>query len=115
MPAIDLTAAVQAAGRQLGALQMTSIRGEADRDDQKNVSADLDAVARIFDQVILEIGRYAKSTLGVSEADVKAHFTNVVSDALQGNATFVLEEAGREIEEAREDTIAEVKREFERA
>lgn len=89
-----LNAVVHEAARKLLNLQMTRIVGAGDKHDAKNLIADLEAVASIIDPVVLAIGLYAKENLGITDKAIKDNFTDQLRGALEGNATFNIEEAG---------------------
>lgn len=90
-----LDAIVHSAARKLLNLRMTKINGPGDKHDADNLIADLDVLAEIFDGVILELGLFAKEALGLSSEQIKRDFTDQLRNALEGNATFSLEEAGQ--------------------
>ena len=52
------------------------------------------SLASIIDPVVLAIGQYAQENLGLSEKAIHDNFTEQLSRALDGNATWNLEEAG---------------------
>lgn len=89
------------AARKLVALQMTTLSLDPDRVDLNNILTDLRDVARIFDTVIAEIGDYAGPYFGVPQKEIVNAFHGQVRGALEGNATFILQEAYREISENR--------------
>lgn len=89
-----LDAVVANAARKLLMLRMTNIRGAGDKHDANNLIADLEAVASIIDPVVLAIGMYAKENLGLTDKAIKGNFTDQLRGALEGNATFNIEEAG---------------------
>jgi len=94
-PTSPLNAAVQEAGRKLQALHMTDIRGCADKVDTANLIDDLDAICRIVDPLIEAIGDYAHETIGVPVSALE-RFKDQLRGALEGNATFAIEEAGEQ-------------------
>ncbi len=94
-----LDAIVHEAARKLQTLRMTRIVGAGDLHDARNLIADLDALAKTFDGVILEVGRYAQEHIGISAKDVERDFTDQLRNALEGNATFCIEEAGKQAQE----------------
>lgn len=93
-----LDAIVQDAGRKLLSLRMTRIAGNyADKSDADNLRADLEAIWNIVDPVILAVGEYARENFtGIRDKHIKDNFTDVLRSALEGNATFILDEAGDE-------------------
>lgn len=103
-PHSPLNAAVQEAGKKLSSLLMTSIHGEADKDDALNLIDDLMTVAKIVDELVETIGHYAKANFG-SAVDL-ADFTDQLQSALAGNATFVIEQAATDLVEARAEEFA---------
>lgn len=99
-----LDAIVHEAGRKLQGLQMTRIAGNyADKSDADNLRADLEALWGIVDPLILAIGQYAGEHFNISAKSIKDHFTDQLRGALEGNSTFVLEQAGDEAQEALTD------------
>lgn len=94
-----LDAIVHEAARKLLTLRMTRISGAGDKIDADNLIADLDALASIFDGVILEVGKYAQAHIGISPDAVKDHFTSIVRDGLDGYGIFHIEEAGKQAQE----------------
>lgn len=90
-----LNAIVHDAGRKMQTLQMARIVPGLypEKSDADALIADLEALWQIWDPVIQAIGEYAAQTIGVSQRDVKEHFTDVVRNALDGNATYDLEAA----------------------
>jgi hypothetical protein len=73
---------------------MTKISGAGDKHDADNLIADLEALCAIVDPVVLAVGLYAKENLGITDKAINENFTDQLSRALEGNATFNLEEAG---------------------
>ena len=95
--------AVLDAGRKLLSLKMTRIVGIPDEHDAANLRADLEALWNIVDPVIAAIGDYAGACFGIDQDKIKEHFTDQLRGALEGNATFVLEQAAeRAIEDRME-------------
>lgn len=98
-----LDAIVHDAGDKLKALTMTRIAGfEADRSDANSLANDLIAIARIVDPVIKAIGDYAEDYLGKIEREP---FTDPLSRALDGHATFVLTQKAEDNAEAKRDDL----------
>lgn len=93
------------AGAKLSALRMTRIVGVPDQHDANNLMTDLIDVARIVDELVYDIGRYAKETLGISSNDLKEHFKDQLSNALEGNALYVIQSAGEELAEETERSL----------
>lgn len=91
-----LDSIVHEAGRKLQTLRMTRVVGAGDLHDARNLIADLEALATIFDGVILEVGRYAQEHIGIPPDAVKNYFTSVVRDGLEGYGLFEIEEAGKQ-------------------
>lgn len=89
-----LDAIVHAAAHKLLTLRMTKIVGSGDKHDADNLVDDLEALAEIFDNVILQVGLYAKENLGLTDKAIKDNFADQLARQLEGNATFNLEEAG---------------------
>lgn len=94
-----LDAVLAEASRKLLTLRMTRVVGAVDMIDARNLIADLEALATIFDGVILEVGRYAQEHIGVSPDAVKEHFTDIVRGRLEGYGLFHIEEAGKQAQE----------------
>jgi hypothetical protein len=105
---------IHTAGRKLCALQMTRLRGEADKGDAQALTRDLLDISRIVDEAILAIGREAKAHIG-HDVDLSL-FADQLSSALEGNALFNLCEAvetrEEEIEAAIGDTRYSLAREY---
>jgi len=107
---------VQNCGRKLCALQMTTLRGEADKSDAQALTRDLLDIARIVDAALYEIGREAKAHFGY-DVDLTL-FTDQLLGALEGNATFSIcaavenreEEIGAEIGDG--DTRYKMRRDY---
>jgi hypothetical protein len=74
--------------------------GEPDMADAAGLVDDLMALAAIMDPVIETVGVYAYGAIGFSARDLSL-FRHQLRDALEGNATFVIEEAMRERAETR--------------
>ncbi len=87
-----LTLAVHAAARKLLTLQMTDIRGEPTKADALALIDDLRVIWETVDPLIEAVGRYAQSNFGLSERDM-ADFRGQLQGALEGNATFRIEDA----------------------
>ena len=64
---------------------------EPTRDDVAHGTANLQLTALYVDDLILAYGRYWQSLGLIDESDVRDHFTNVLANAIDGNATFCLE------------------------
>lgn len=75
---------------KLVALQFKPIVGEPDMSDAKALQQDLDAIASIVDPIILAVGHYAKSNFGRIDLDL---FTDQLRRALDGEATYEIEQA----------------------
>lgn len=99
--ASPLNAVVEDAARKLAALQMTKLPLEPRRSDLNNILADIDAVTNIFDGVIAQLGQYAGEHFGLTAKQIHEYFHDQVSNALDGNGRFILQEAMRDIEESR--------------
>lgn len=96
-----MDAIVHAAGQKLLTLRMANLALDPDRDDFDNVMDDLNILIEIFDGVILELGKYAGSHFGITQSQVRDYFADQLRGALDGNATFVLEEAMSDLEQGR--------------
>ena len=69
---------------------------------------DLRLLARKVDAVVEAYGMEAQSSLlGISDGDLRDCFTNVMSDAIEGNATHIIEYAAVETEAMRHPEAAE--------
>ena len=89
-PSQTLDAAVIAAGTQLLRLRVHRIVGEPDRTDAEKLVADLRRLAEIIDPVVAAIGGYASHNFGWVDQRL---FTNQLLNALEGDATFAIEQA----------------------
>lgn len=88
-------AQLTAAGKLAG-IQFTIIRGEADDKDAESLRDDLIALWRIVDPLVLAFGEYAKEHF--SSVDL-AMFKDQLQGALDGNATFELDDIAAGIRE----------------
>jgi hypothetical protein len=88
-------AAVRTAAVQLAGLRPTRIVGEADAADARNLIDDLAALWGIVDPVVAAVGACAAENFSGIDRTL---FTDQLRGALEGNATFALEEAARRIE-----------------
>lgn len=70
------------------------IIGEPTAEDVQALINDLDTIAEIIDPLIESVGEYASGFLPLSIRD-RHDFRNVIYNALQGNATFGLENSYR--------------------
>lgn len=61
------------------------------RQDAIDGTADLQLLARKVDDVIFQYGLYWRSLGLISAEDLRDHFTDVLSNSINGNATFCLE------------------------
>ena len=108
-----LDAVVHEAGRKLLSLRMTRIVAQyADEVDAQNIAADLDALCSIIDPVIKAIGEYAADHLSIGADVVKTHFTDQLRDTLEGNAAWVVLEAGAKLVRERHEDAFYTSREF---
>jgi hypothetical protein len=85
------------------------------RADADALVSDLRVLARHVDALIEAYGAYARFALGVSGIDVKEHFTNTLSNALDGNATFAIEDAAAAYADSMADRMADLSRAIEAA
>lgn len=95
----DITALQRAhltAVSKLAGIQFTVIRGEADDKDAENLRDDLVALWRIVDPLILAIGEYAKEHFAALDL---SDFKDQLQGALDGNATFELDDITHGIRE----------------
>lgn len=92
----SLDSIIAEAARKLLTLRMTNIHGAGDRIDAENLNSDLDALCSIVDPMILAIGQYAQTHLGLSAETVQRHFADQLRGALEGNAMFEITEAGKQ-------------------
>jgi len=88
--------ALRDAGMKLACLIPHAIVGDPTMADAKALQQDLDAIAAIVDPVVNAVGRYAQSNFGRIDLSL---FTDQLRDALDGNATFEIEQAARTWEE----------------
>ena len=93
--------ALRDAGLKLACLVPHTIYGDPTMEDAKALQQDLDAIAAIVDPVVNAVGRYAQSHFGRIDM---ALFTDQLRDALDGNATFDIEQAARTWEEEWSET-----------
>lgn len=111
-PTSPLNAAVQEAGRKLASLHMTEIRGAGDAHDAANLNDDLDAICRIVDGLVLEVGKYAAKNIGSVDMGL---FTDQLRNALEGNATFEIESVGKQASAWLNDADGHFRRTFHQA
>ena len=78
------------AGRQLLNMRAHHIVGEPDRHDAEELVACLRRLAAIIDPVVAAIGGYANHHFGWVDQRL---FTDQLLNALEGDATFVIEQA----------------------
>ena len=78
------------AGRQLLNMRAHHIVGEPDRHDAEELVACLRRLAAIIDPVVAAIGSYANHHFGWVDQRL---FTDQLLNALEGDATFVIEQA----------------------
>lgn len=64
---------------------------EPNRDDIRDFQYDFDILAGAVDRVIEARGKELEALGIVSAADVRLHFTNVLRNALDGNALYAIE------------------------
>src|SRR6476659_993627 len=86
----SLNAVFVEAGRQLLNMRAHHIVGEPDRHDAEELVACLRRLAEIIDPVVAAIGRYASHHFGWVDQRL---FTNQLLGALDGDATFAIEQA----------------------
>lgn len=91
-----LQRAQMVAASKLAGIQFTIIRGEADDKDAENLRDDLVALWRIVDPLIEAIGAYAKEHFSTLDL---ADFKDQLQGALDGNATFELDDIANGIRE----------------
>lgn len=91
-PVHPVRVAFKEAGLKLACLLPHTIVGEPDMADARGLLSDLDALIAIIDPVIAAIGHYAESHLGSLDQSL---FTDQVLGALDGNATFAIEDVVR--------------------
>jgi len=101
-----------AAAVKLVSLTPTRIVGEPDIADARGLIDDLDTICTIVDPVITAIGAYAEAHFGRLDQSL---FTDQLHGALDGNATFEIEQAARKLLAGRADGAAEMTRTFRRA
>jgi hypothetical protein len=86
----SLNAVFVEAGKQLLNMRTHQIVGEPDRHDAEELVACLRRLAAIIDPVVAAIGSYAGHHFGWVDQRL---FTNQLLNALEGDATFVIEQA----------------------
>lgn len=87
------------AAANLAGVQFSQVAGMADRADAENLADDLVAVANIIDPLVEAIGDEAYRHLPIADDDRQC-FRDQLLGALEGNATYLVTEAGRELEES---------------
>lgn len=110
-PPHPVRAACLTAAVKLVSLIPTRIVGFPDMADARGVIDDLDAVCAIVDPLIKAIGEYAEQHFGSLDQSL---FTDQVLGALDGNATFEIEQAARRLLADRHDGAIERAAEFRR-
>lgn len=99
----DLQRAQLTAVAKLAGIQFTVIRGIADDKDAEALRDDLIALWRIVDPLIEAMGQYAAEHFdGLDQSE----FKDVLQGALDGNATFVLDDVAESIREERAEIEA---------
>lgn len=101
-----------AAAVKLVSLTPTRIVGEPDMADARGLIDDLDAICTIVDPVVAAIGSYAEAHFGRLDQSL---FTDQLHGALDGNATFEIEQAARKLLADRADNVVEMTHAFRRA
>ena len=86
----SLNAAFVEAGKQLLNMRAPHIVGGPDRHDAEELVVCLRRLAAIIDPVVAAIGSYASHHFGWVDQRL---FTNQLLNALEGDATFVIEQA----------------------
>jgi hypothetical protein len=105
-PAHPVQQAVNAAIARLAGFRPTRIVGEPDTNDALGLVDDLDTICAIVDPIIAAIGDYAAENFhGID----RALFRDQLRAALDGNATFDIEAAGRTAMVSRADAEAEIR------
>src|SRR5262245_24393213 len=100
-----------AAAVKLVSLLPTRIVGEPDMADARALIDDLDAICSIVDPMVAAIGHYAESNFGQLDQSL---FTDQLHGALDGNATFEIEQAARRHIGDRAEGAAEAAADFRR-
>ena len=96
--------AAQMAANQLKSLQLHQCALEPTKADADALIADVTVLWEIFDPVIEAMGRYAGYNLGLSEQTVKDTSVDVVRNALEGDLTYVIEQAFEDrVQQVRDD------------
>jgi len=103
-------ACLEAAVR-LVSLTPTRIVGAPDMADARALIDDLDAICTIVDPVVAAIGHYAEANFGRLDQSL---FIDQLHGALDGNATFEIEQAARRLVAGRADDDAETAARFRR-
>ena len=98
-----LDVAVHEAGRKLQCFLMTRLCSVAQptKSEAQSLVRDLLDISKVVDDMLLAIGREARAHFGHGvELEL---FTDQLLGAIQGNATYVVEEAAEEIERDADD------------
>lgn len=95
-PAHPVEIAAQEAARKLLALKFARVVGVPDMTDARNVQDDVRSLWKIFDPVITALGEYAQEHFGIPDKSMDGCHENQVRGALEGNLSFLIEEAVRE-------------------
>ena len=88
-----LAAAIHEAGRKLCAMDPTALSSFycPTRDEANALADDVRTIAKIFDEMLLKIGREARAHFGPTVS--LAQFTEQMLETVDGNATYELETA----------------------
>lgn len=89
-------AAAALAAQKLLTLKFSKVVGEPDMTDAKNIVSDIEALWTVLDPLIEAMGDYAMNQLGISDKAMDGCHRNQVRGALEGNLTFLCEEAVRQ-------------------
>src|SRR5215470_12913371 len=108
-PSHPVRAALSVAVVKLAGLRPARIVGEPELADARNLIDDLQAVASIVDPIIVAIGDYAEANFGRLDASL---FKDQLRGALEGNATFEIEQVARRLIANRACAQADYRREM---
>ena len=92
-----IAAAIHEAGRKLCAMDPTALNSVycPTRDEANALADDVRTIAKIFDEMLLKIGREARAHFGPTIS--LAQFTDQMMETVDGNTTFEIETALDEV------------------
>jgi len=109
----DLQCAQARAAAGVAGISLHHVYGMADETDAEAFIDDLEAICRLIDPLIEAIGDEVHSEFGISASDRKL-FSTQLTDALEGNAIYVVRSAGEEVTASRDDDEADHRYELRR-